>query len=139
MLSTHMSSLAAQLPRLLHPPLDWKCRTLRSTFFIWVHITMSIDSVEKSISSRCYSNSHSLLAYMRNRYYATTPKALSNKFCKHVFIGLRNTVVANQSIPNKDKNLQTTFDITYSYDIILMCVLGSKCFVIYALTNNEQF
>ena len=40
--------------------LDWKCRTLSltSTFIIWVHITMSVDSVEKSISSHCYSISH---------------------------------------------------------------------------------
>ena len=42
-------------------------------------------------------------------------------------------MVATQSAPNADKTLQTT------YDIILLCVLGSKCSVIYALTNNEQF
>ena len=135
MLCTYMSSLVVQLLRLLHPPLDWKCRTLslRSTFFIWVQITMSVDSVEKSISSHCYSKSHSLLTCMRNRYYATTyPKALSNEFCKHVFIALRK-MVATQSVSNADKTLQTT------YDIILLCVLGSKCSVIYALINNEQF
>ena len=59
-------------------------------------------------------------------------KALSNDFCKHVFIGLRK-IVATLSVPNKDKTLQTT------YDIILLCVLGSKCSVIYAHTNIKQF
>ena len=135
MLSTYMSSLVAQLLRLLHPPLDWKCRTLSltSNFFIWVHITISVDSVEKSISSHCYSYSHSLLTCIHNRYYATMySKALSNKFYKH-FSSRSRKMVETQSASNADKTLQRT------YDIILLCALGSKCSVINALTNNEQF
>ena len=105
MLSTYMSSLVAQLLRLLHPPLDWKYRTLSltSTFFIWVHITMSVDSVEKFISSHCYSNSHSLFTCIRNRYHATTySKALSNKFYKHFFSRSRK-MVRTQSTPTLTK------------------------------------
>ena len=133
MLSTYMSSPVAQLLRLLHPSLDWKWRTLslRSDFFIRVHITMSVDSVGKSISSHCYSNSHSLLACIQNRYYVTILQTLSNEFCKHV-IGLRK-MVATLDILNKDKTLQRT------YDMILLCVLGSKFSVIHGLTNNKQF
>ena len=135
MLCTYMSSLVAQLLRLLHPPLDWKCRTLSLTltFFIWVHITMSVDSVEKPISSHCYCNLHSLLALLTCLRYilCNYSKALSNEFCKHV-IELRK-MVATLSILNNDKTLQRT------YDIILLCVLGSKCSVIYALINNKQF
>ena len=105
--------LHMQLLRLLHPPLDWKCRTLSltSNFFIWVHITISVDSVEKSISSHCYSNSHSLLTCIQYRYYATMySKALSNKFCKH-FSSRSRKMVATQSASNADKTLQTTYDI----------------------------
>ena len=81
-LCTYMSSLVVLVLRLLHPPLDRECRTLslRWTFFIWVHITMSVDSVEKSISFHSYSNSHSLLTCIRNRYYATTPKLCQTNF-----------------------------------------------------------
>ena len=133
--ATYMSSLVAQLLRLLPPPLEWKCRTLSltSTFFIWVHITMSVDSVEKSISSHCYSNLHSLLPY--TYIYNTDFMQLVQSFVKQIlqtFLRSRKTV-ATQSTTNKDKTWQTT------YDIILLCVLGSKCSVIYALFSNKQF
>ena len=97
---------------------------------------MFVDSVEKSLSSHCYCNLHSLLANMYAiqilcNYVTTYSKALSNEFCKH-FSSRSRKMVGTQSAPDADKTLQTT------YDIILLCVLGSKCYVIYALINNEQ-
>ena len=121
MLCTYMSSLVVQLLRLLHPPLDWKCRTLslRLTFFIWVHITMSVDSVEKSISNHCYSNSQVCLhVYKTDIMRLRTLKHCQTNFAIMSSLQLRK-MVATQSIPNADKTLQTT------YDIILLCVLGT--------------
>ena len=128
-----MSSLVAWLLRLLRPLLDWKCRTLSltSTFFIWVHITMSVDSVEKSISSHCYSNSHSLLTCIQNRYYVTTySQAWSNKFCKH-FSSRSRKMVGTQSASNADKALQTTYDI-----YCCVCLVPNVLSFMLLLTTN---
>ena len=67
---------------------------------------------------------------MQNRYYAPRPS-----FVKQILQTFLQQIKKDGSIStsNADKTLQRTFDIT------LLCVLGSKCSVIYALINNEQF
>ena len=140
MLATYMSSLVVRLLRLLHPPLEWKCRTLSltSTFFIWVHTTMSVDSVEKSISSHCYPNSHSLLTCIQNRYYAPMySKALSNKFYKH-FSSRSRKMVRTQSVPNKASNADKTFQTTYDIYCCVFLVPNVLSFMLLLTMNSSK-
>ena len=112
--------------------LEVRTLSLTLTFFIWVHITMSVDSVEKSISSHWYSNSNSLLTCIQNRYYATVPKLCQTNFVNTSSADQERWYIATQSASNTDKNLHRTYDIYCCVCLVLN--------VIYALiNNNEQF